>query len=117
MSVSSISAKRDAQTQGDSTPGSKRCQIRDGRRRGWRGRSWEDQWTAKANYPFLDGSFGQCVAISEIIDFYVLDVVPILLICLAGDSLAGSSGRLDDGRTNGLCAGQRMRMRLRWGGE
>lgn len=41
---------------------------------------------AKALYLFLCGSFGQCVAITKIIDFYVLDEVAVLLISLASDS-------------------------------
>lgn len=74
-----------------------------GARRGWWGRPWKNQWTAKANYPFLNSSFCQCVSVAEIIDFYVLDIVPILLIRLAGDGLARIGGRRPDHRrTNGL---------------
>lgn len=58
---------------------------------------------AKANYPFLHSSFGQCVSVLEIIDFYVLDVVAILLEDLAGRVLGRmSSWGPDDGRTGRL---------------
>lgn len=43
---------------------------------------------AKANYPFLHSSFSQCVSVFEIIDFYVLDVIAILLEDLARRALA-----------------------------
>jgi hypothetical protein len=42
-----------------------------------------DQWTAKTViYPLLCSSFSQCVAITEIIDLNVFDVVTILLVRL-----------------------------------
>jgi hypothetical protein len=42
-----------------------------------------DQWTAKTViYPLLCGSFSQCVAITEVIDLNVFDVVTILLVRL-----------------------------------
>lgn len=49
----------------------------------------ENQWQTKVIYPFLNSSFGQCVTITQIIDFNVLDIVSVLLVDLAGDSLAG----------------------------
>lgn len=59
----------------------------------------DDQWTAKVViYPLLCGSFGQCVAVTQIVDLYVLDVVTVLLIGLAvdcGDRVGRR--RLDDG--------------------
>ena len=58
---------------------------------------------AKANYPFLHSSFGQCVSVLEVIDFYVLDVVAILLEDLAGRVLGRmSSWGSNDGRTGRL---------------
>jgi hypothetical protein len=61
----------------------------------------ENQWqTTKVIYPFLYSSFGQCVAVTQIIDFNVLDEVSILLVDVARDSLAGAGrGRLDDWRS------------------
>lgn len=50
----------------------------------------ENQWQTKVIYPFLYGSFSQCVAISQVIDLDILDVVSILLVCLAGDTLTGA---------------------------
>jgi hypothetical protein len=60
----------------------------------------ENQWqTTKVIYPFLYSSFGQCVAVTQIIDFNVLDVVSILLVYIARDSLAGAGRRrLDNWR-------------------
>ena len=44
-------------------------------------------------------SFSQSIAISKIVDFNVFDVVTVLLIYFASDSLAGADGRrLDDWR-------------------
>jgi hypothetical protein len=60
----------------------------------------DHQWTAKTViYPLLCSSFGQCIAVTEIIDFNVLDVVTILLVCLCADG-RGRVGRrrLDDWR-------------------
>jgi hypothetical protein len=64
----------------------------------------ENQWqTTEVIYPFLYSSFGQCVAITQIIDFNVLDIVPVLLVCFAGDSLTGPGRRrLDDWRSGHL---------------
>lgn len=54
-------------------------------------------------YPFLYGSFSQSIAISKIVDFNVFDVVTILLVYFAGDSLAGiGRRRLDDWRSERL---------------
>jgi hypothetical protein len=66
----------------------------------------ENQWqTTKVFYLFLYSSFGQCVAVAQIIDFNVLDEVSILLVDVARDSLAGASRRrLDDWRSNDLGA-------------
>jgi hypothetical protein len=60
----------------------------------------DHQWTAKTViYPLLCSSFGQCITITEIIDFNVLDVVTILLVCLCADGRGRvGRGRLDDWR-------------------
>jgi hypothetical protein len=60
----------------------------------------ENQWqTTKVIYPFLYSSFGQCVAVTQIIYLNVLDIVPVLLVDIAGDSLAGAGRRrLDNWR-------------------
>lgn len=58
---------------------------------------------AEVIYPFLYSSFGQGVAVSKIVDFNVFDVVTILLVHLAGNSLARVNGRrLDDWRRGRL---------------
>lgn len=64
----------------------------------------EDQWTAKTViYPLLCGSFGQCVTVTEIIDFNVLDVVTILLVRLVADGRGRvGRGRLGDRRSGRL---------------
>jgi hypothetical protein len=64
----------------------------------------ENQWqTTKVIYPFLYSSFSQCVAVAQIIDLDVLDVVSILLVDIAQDSLTGASRRrLDDWRSGHL---------------
>src|SRR5690242_2663733 len=62
-----------------------------------------NQWMTEVIYPFLYSSFGQSIAISKIVDFNVFDVVTILLVDLAGDSLVGVDGRrLDDWRSGRL---------------
>lgn len=54
----------------------------------------DNQWTAKVIiYPLLCSSFGQCVAITQIVDFNVLDVVTILLVYVAAVELASRVGR------------------------
>jgi hypothetical protein len=54
----------------------------------------ENQWqTTKVIYPFLYSSFGQCIAITQIIDFNVLDIVSVLLVRFARDSLTGPGRR------------------------
>jgi hypothetical protein len=58
---------------------------------------------AKACYLFLCGSFGQCIAVTKIIDFYVLDEVAVLLVRLASDGGAWVQiGGLDGWRADGL---------------
>jgi hypothetical protein len=61
----------------------------------------ENQWqTTKVIYPFLYSSFGQCIAITQIIDFNVLDIVSILLVYIVRGSLTGAGRRrLDDWRS------------------
>ena len=63
----------------------------------------ENQWLAtEVIYPFLHSAFGQCVAVTQIIDLYVFDEVSVLLVRLARGSLSVRSRRLDDGRHEGL---------------
>jgi hypothetical protein len=61
----------------------------------------ENQWqTTKVIYPFLNSSFSQCVAVTQIVDFNVLDIVSVLLVGFACNSLTGSGrGRLGDRRS------------------
>lgn len=63
-----------------------------------------DQWTAKTViYPLLCSSFSQCIAITEIIDLNVFDVVTILLVRLVVYGRGGVGGRrLGDWRSSGL---------------
>jgi hypothetical protein len=58
----------------------------------------DDQWTAKTViYPLLCSSFSQCVAVTQIIDFNVLDVVTVLLVHVPVDGRGGvGSRRLGD---------------------
>jgi hypothetical protein len=54
-------------------------------------------------YLFLSSSFGQCIAVTKIIDFYVLDEVAILLVRLANGGRAWVQiRRLDGGRADCL---------------
>ena len=64
----------------------------------------DDQWTAKTViYPLLCSSFGQCIAVTEIIDLNVFDVVTILLVRLVVYGRCGVGGRrLGDWRSSGL---------------
>ncbi|KAH8730143.1 hypothetical protein GQ44DRAFT_480610 [Phaeosphaeriaceae sp. PMI808] len=63
----------------------------------------ENQWQTKVIYPFLYSSFSQCVAITKIIDFNVLDKVSVLLVCVAVNGLTRAGGRrLDDWRSGCL---------------
>jgi hypothetical protein len=64
----------------------------------------ENQWqTTKVIYPFLNSAFSQCVAVTQIVDFNVLDVVAVLLVGFACNRLArGCGGRLDDWRSGHL---------------
>ena len=66
----------------------------------------EDQWTAKTIiYPLLCSSFGQCVAVTEIVDFNVLDKVTILLVCLVANGRCRVGRRGLDGCWRGLRLG------------
>ncbi len=64
-------------------------------------------------YPFLYSSLCQSIAISEIVDFNVFDVVTVLLVDLAGDGFIGlHRRRLDDwrsGRLQSSVSGGRMK--------
>lgn len=44
-------------------------------------------------YPFLYSSFGQCVAITQIIDLNVFNEVTVLLVDVAGGGLARARRR------------------------
>ena len=90
-----------------------------------KGKALGESVDAKACYLFLCGSFGQCIAVTKIIDFYVLDEVAVLLVRLAGDGGAWVQiGRLDGGRADGLghvsgsrreCGCMRPTYRADWG--
>lgn len=69
----------------------------------------KNQWTTKANYPFLNVAFGQQVTVAVIIDVYVLDVIAVLLIDLALFGLV-RGGRC--GRSRSLCIVSGVAMRI-----
>lgn len=75
----------------------------------------DNQWTAKVTiYPLLCGALGQCIAVAEVVDLNVLDVVTILLVRIAADlgSRVGR-GRLGDGRRGHLACVSWLRVHHR----
>lgn len=107
MSVSSENAQQWAPAPAGGGQLFIKLETQHSRRRGLKGRALgESVNDAKANYPFLHSSFGQCVSVLQIIDFYVLDKIAILLEDLA----RGVAFRVDGRRPNDWRTG-----RLRWG--